>query len=85
MKTPLLQAATRNPDPEPSAKSSDFNLRRVPFGVEFEADFFNRIGRLLLLTTNSNSQISSDHGHEACWSKCNQMVKWWAISHTAKL
>ncbi|MEN5148812.1 hypothetical protein [Pseudomonas orientalis] len=31
MKTPQLHAATRNPIPEPSAKNSDFNLRRVLF------------------------------------------------------
>lgn len=31
MKTPLLHAATLNPSPEPSAKNSDFNLRRVLF------------------------------------------------------
>lgn len=46
---------------------------------------FPNVGRLLPVTTNSNAQLSADHGHEACWSKCNQVVKWRAIPNTAKL
>jgi len=32
--------------------------------------------------TGSYESIAADHGHDACWSKCNQVVKWRAISRT---
>lgn len=42
------------------------------------------MGRFLPVTTGSNTQLSAAHGHETCWSKCSQVVKWSAISHIEK-
>lgn len=42
-------------------------------------------GRLLPVATGSNAQLPADHGHESRRSKCNQVVKCWAILHTDKV
>lgn len=54
---------------KPSAQHADFNLKRVLYAVEIEADFFNRIGHW-------SEGLCSQLNYLACLGKWKRLIQY---------